>query len=107
MTGPLDAVVPDAAVEDILAVVREALTNVAKHARADTVAVTLAANTEHLVLEVVDDGVGLGDTLRRSGLDNLARRAAAHGGTCTVEPADAGSHSDREGTHLRWLIPLP
>jgi signal transduction histidine kinase len=106
MSGPLDSVVPDVAVEDILAVVRESLTNVAKHAQATQVDISLAAANGQFVLDVVDNGIGLGSSTRRSGLDNLAQRAAARGGTCTVEPADAES-DERKGTHLQWLIPLP
>jgi signal transduction histidine kinase len=106
MSGPLDSVVPDVAVEDILAVVRESLTNVAKHAQATQVDISLAAANGQFVLDVVDNGIGLGSSTRRSGLHNLAQRAAARGGTCTVEPADAES-DERKGTHLQWLIPLP
>jgi signal transduction histidine kinase len=106
MSGPLDSVVPDDATDDVLAVIREALTNIAKHARATRVDVSVAARDGVLVLDVVDDGVGLCETIRRSGLENLAHRAEAHGGTFTVEPADAGSN-ERKGTHLQWLIPLP
>jgi signal transduction histidine kinase len=107
MSGPLDSVVPDNAIDDILAVVREALTNVAKHAQATHIEVSLTTESNRFDLEVVDDGVGIGDVERRSGLHNLARRAGTHGGSCTVEPAHAGSQSDRKGTHLRWTIPLP
>ena len=97
-SGPLDAVVPDNVEEDLLAVVREALTNVARHAHATLADVEVAATPTELSVDVIDDGVGIGDAQRRSGLANLRQRAERLGGElCTP---------DHEGTHLRWTIPL-
>ena len=107
MSGPLDSVVPDDATDDILAVVREALTNAAKHAQATQISVSLTADSKRFDLEVVDNGIGIAGVERRSGLHNLTRRAETHGGTCTVGPAHASSDPDGKGTHLRWTIPLP
>ena len=97
-TGPVDAVVPDPAAEDVLAVVREGLTNVARHAQASQVDVEVAATSAELAVDVIDNGVGIGDVVRRSGLANLRERAEQHGGLLTTP--------DHEGTHLRWTIPL-
>ena len=56
---------------------------------------------DEVLLEVADDGVGMGDTSRRSGLGNLAARAAQLGGTVQLESApDAG-------TRVSWRVPLP
>jgi two-component system, NarL family, sensor histidine kinase DevS len=53
------------------------------------------------VLTVRDNGVGLGEPTRRSGLANLAERAAEIGGTTRAIAADGG------GTELEWRVPLP
>ncbi len=97
-TGPLDAVVPEPTVEDLLAVVREALTNVARHSQASQVDVEVTATSAQLSVDVIDNGVGIGDAARRSGLANLRERAERHGGELTTP--------DHEGTHVRWTIPL-
>ncbi len=97
-TGPLDAVVPEPIVEDLLAVVREALTNVARHAQAGQVDVEVAATSAQLSVDVIDNGIGIGEAARRSGLANLRERAQRHGGELTTP--------DHEGTHVRWTIPL-
>jgi signal transduction histidine kinase len=101
LSGVLEGTVPDPVVEDLLAVVREALTNVARHASARSVRVELSAGGGWLELRVTDDGVGMGPTTRRSGLANMRRRAEAHGGTLEVGP---GSSS---GTVICWTVPLP
>ncbi len=98
--GPLDTAVPDDLVEEALAVVRETLTNVAKHAEASTVDLRIQVDRE-LSIEVVDDGVGLSEsTERRSGLANLAARAKKHSGSFAAYRAPAG------GTAIEWVIPL-
>src|SRR6266545_3671450 len=97
-TGPLDAVVPEPIVEDLLAVVREALTNVVRHSQASQVDVEVAATSTQLTVDVIDNGVGIGEAARRSGLANLRDRAERHEGELTTP--------DHEGTHLRWTIPL-
>ncbi len=101
-SGPLDTLVPVALHEDILAVVREGLSNTARHANADRVEVLIHARAEAVRIEVRDDGVGIEATgvLVRSGLQNLQARAAQIGGTMDVvrgEPA---------GTVLSWTVPL-
>ncbi len=108
-TGPIDVVVPDRVVDDLLAVTREALTNVARHARATRVEIEVTADAGALSLQVVDDGVGVGQPTRRSGLANLAQRAERNGGSFTVGTASGESLTavpDGEGTRLRWTIPL-
>ncbi|MGI8879394.1 MAG: GAF domain-containing protein [Jatrophihabitans sp.] len=106
-TGPIDSVVPEPVVEDLVAVVREALTNVARHANATHVELVLAAGTTELVLEISDDGVGMGTTERRSGLANLRERAERHRGGLRITAAAPHPLPPRtEGTHLQWTIPL-
>jgi signal transduction histidine kinase len=112
VTGPTDLVtrvqpsgvlnsLPTGAVTDhLLAALREAVTNVVRHSRASTVEVRIAVD-DQLVLEVLDDGVGVDPTVRRrSGLANLASRAAELGGSCELLARPGG------GTCLRWVVPL-
>nr|WP_179646997.1 GAF domain-containing protein [Spinactinospora alkalitolerans] len=100
LDGPIDAAVPEGVGEQLLAVLREALSNVARHARAAEVHVRVAADGE-LTLEVSDNGVGIPPQGRRSGLRNMAERAAALGGAFSTSPREAG------GTLLTWSVPLP
>ena len=100
MAGQLDTQVPGPIAEHLLAALREALANVAKHAHASRTDVAIEARAD-LVLLVRDNGVGLPETARRSGLGNLADRANELGGTFHVDPAEGG------GTELEWRVPLP
>src|SRR5499427_4445339 len=100
MAGQLDTRVSGSIAEQMLAALREALANVAKHARASRVDVAVEAGHD-LVLTVRDNGVGLGEPTRRSGLANLAERAAELGGSMRATAAEGG------GTELEWRVPLP
>ncbi|MGF7238826.1 MAG: PAS domain S-box protein [Frankia sp.] len=109
--GPIDAAVPDDVAIHLLAAAREALSNVARHAHATRAEVTVSAGSE-LVLRVSDNGRGLGQVTRTSGLRNMRERAEEFGGTCeVVSPAgsDATTGSSAtagSGTRLEWRIPL-
>ncbi len=100
MAGPLDENVPADAGEHLLGALRETLSNAARHAGASKVDVTVEAGPE-LVLVVLDNGTGLTQTGRRSGLANLAERAELLGGTLLTGLADGG------GTRIEWRVPLP
>ncbi|SEG87576.1 Histidine kinase [Actinacidiphila yanglinensis] len=100
MEGLIDTEVPPAIMEEAVAVLGEALSNVARHARASSVAVALEVAHGTLSLTVRDDGVGIAEQAGRSGLRNLAERAERLGGTFQVGPAP-----DR-GTRLVWRVPL-
>jgi signal transduction histidine kinase len=101
MSGLVDTTVPPAVAEHLLAVLREALSNAARHAGATRVEVVLDVGDE-VRLTVTDDGCGLpADVPRRSGLAHLAARAAELGGTFTAGPGPSG------GTELTWTAPLP
>ncbi|WP_211176999.1 GAF domain-containing protein [Pseudonocardia acidicola] len=97
--GPLEGTVPDDVAEDLVAVLREALSNIARHAHARSAEVDVTARPDRLTLDVRDDGIGMASTTRRSGLANLRRRAERHGGTLTLTPREP------KGTHLSWSIP--
>jgi len=100
VNGPVDTLVPPAVGEQMLAVLREALSNVARHAGATSARVTVEADPRRVELVVDDDGRGISDDAARSGLANLRRRAADLGGEFEVTPRDGG------GTRLRWCVPL-
>src|SRR4051794_1303305 len=89
LTGPVPELTSDI-VTDLLAVLREALNNVARHARARSAHVALAVTGDAVTLRVRDDGVGLAAAPRDGGLADLRRRAAWHGGTLSVQPDPAG-----------------
>ncbi len=99
MSGNLDGDVPADAGEHLLGVLREALSNAARHARASRVDVTVEAGQDLLLL-VRDNGVGIQEAERRSGLANLAERAGLLGGLMHAGPADGG------GTEIEWRVPL-
>jgi signal transduction histidine kinase len=99
LEGLLDIVVDDVTAENLVAVLQEALSNVARHAHATQVDVSLTAGSD-LLLCVADDGVGITDTGRRSGLANMEARAKRLDGVFGVRPADGG------GTVLEWRVPL-
>ena len=101
LSGLVDTAVPAALAEHLLAVLREALSNAARHAGAHRVVVDLHVD-DGVRLVVRDDGCGIAaDDSRRSGLANLAERAAQLGGTFEVGTGPGG------GTELCWVAPLP
>jgi signal transduction histidine kinase len=99
MEGLLDTRVPDGHAEQLLAVLREALSNVARHAAADNVDVAVSVDGD-VLLRVRDDGCGLPADRRESGLRNLADRAGELGGTLHLDDAPGG------GTLLEWSAPI-
>jgi len=101
--GPVDSAVPDEVAEQLLATLREALTNIARHARASGASVTLAVDGRGCRLEVHDDGRGMVGSAAPGGghgLPNMASRAECLGGTFEVLQPDGG------GTTLVWRAPL-
>jgi signal transduction histidine kinase len=97
--GAVDTTAPEALSDDVFAVLREALSNVARHARATQCDVVLSVTRDLLTLSVEDDGVGIVSIGRRSGLHNMEVRARARGGRLSI--------TDREprGTRLEWQVP--
>ncbi|WP_030270900.1 GAF domain-containing sensor histidine kinase [Streptomyces sp. NRRL B-24484] len=100
MTGLIDVTVPPDTADEALAVLQEALSNAARHSGATSVEVTLAAGAD-LVLSITDNGIGLPEGGRRSGLANLAERAASLRGGFDARTRPGG------GTELVWRVPLP
>ncbi|WP_327048576.1 GAF domain-containing protein [Microbispora sp. NBC_01189] len=100
LEGHLDSRVRPQTAEHLLAVLREALSNIVRHARASRADVTLDAAGDRLTLVVEDNGVGVPAEGRRSGLRNLADRAERLGGAFALTSPPGG------GTRLEWTIPL-
>jgi signal transduction histidine kinase len=98
--GPLDTRVPQAVGEQLLAVLREALSNTARHAAAAAVSVDVVVTDADVTLTVQDNGIGLPPDGRRSGLANLARRASDLGGRF-----DARAVNHAGGTIVEWSVP--
>jgi len=100
LSGPVDSLVTGDLAVDVVAVVREGVSNAARHSGARHVVVTMDV-TDHVVVDVRDDGRGIDATVARSGLRNMEERAARRGGTSSVQRLPDG------GTLLRWQAPLP
>jgi signal transduction histidine kinase len=97
--------VAGAAAEQALAALREALSNAARHAQASRVDVTVDVSEDGMLsVQVTDDGVGIADGGRHSGLRNLASRADQLGGELRLGSAD--EHADPPGTRVDWRIPI-
>jgi signal transduction histidine kinase len=99
VSGDVEGLPEDLAVA-VEAVVREGVSNAVRHAAASEVTVTVSADTA-LAVEVVDDGVGIPETVARSGLANLVGRARTAGGDARVARRPVG-----HGTRLTWWVPL-
>ncbi|NLG55510.1 MAG: hypothetical protein GX542_07650, partial [Rhodococcus sp.] len=132
--GAIDTLVPARIHAHAEAVLREALSNALRHAQAKTVDIAVTADS-NLTLVISDDGVGISDSGRRSGLENMSRRAQQCGGTCTITSATSGASGTTtpgasgtgtlgasgtgtlgasgtgtlgaSGTVVTWVVPLP
>ena len=100
-SGPVDTAVPRTIGAQLLAVLRETLSNVARHAEADAAVVETEASTTEVTLRVTDNGVGLSAERRESGLRNVRRRAADLGGEVRF------GEEEPHGTRVEWSVPLP
>jgi signal transduction histidine kinase len=97
--GAVDTLVPEGVGGELLATLREALSNVARHAGASHALVEIEAGPE-IVLRVTDDGRGLPDERGAGlGMRNMASRAEALGGRLTARRGDEG------GTVVEWSVP--
>ncbi|MFE5729343.1 GAF domain-containing sensor histidine kinase [Streptomyces sp. NPDC056528] len=107
--GAIDSTVGELTGKNLVAALREALSNAFRHADASRIevvvdaGVTLPDGSAGVRLSVADDGVGIPAGGRRSGLRNLARRAESLGGASWCEP---GIGTDGGGTTVVWEAPL-
>ena len=102
----VDSRVDDSRSDDAVAVVREGLSNIARHAHATAGAVSVDlhgdTNSGSLTVSIADDGVGIdSEHTRNSGLANMAERARLNGGTFTL-----GTGLEGKGTRITWRVPL-
>jgi signal transduction histidine kinase len=103
LDGPIDTVVGDEVAAHLLAVLREALSNVVRHAGATGVEVAVEVADGRILAEVRDNGVGPGSHDRPGGrgLSNMAQRANAIGGSTSLT-----ARPDGQGSVLVWLAPV-
>jgi PAS domain S-box-containing protein len=104
--GPVDTVLGDEVRTEMVASMREALGNIARHAGATKASVVVELVDESVVMTVVDNGVGPPTDPAvlhgGHGLNNLTARASTFGGTCTLTARDPEEGS---GAVLRWSAP--
>jgi signal transduction histidine kinase len=100
ISGAVDTLVAEELATHATAVLREAVSNAIRHSHAGEIVVTVEATTD-LIIDVVDDGVGMPPGVARSGLLGVERRAAKCHGMAVVVPGLDG------GTRLTWRAPLP
>ena len=99
--GPVEAELTEPILAQLLSVLREALSNVTRHARASRVDVVVVAEGDTVTLSVADDGIGVPDVpVAGHGLENMTRRAADLGGDCFV------TRRRPAGTIVQWRVPL-
>jgi signal transduction histidine kinase len=98
--GPVDSVVPERIGQHAEAVVREVVSNAVRHAKASELIVTIEARDD-LIIDIRDNGRGITERGRRSGLLNIEKRAVECTGTCTVE-----SGPGVVGTRIVWVVPV-
>ena len=101
--GPVDSAIPDELIEHLLATVREAVTNIGRHAQATEASVVVRVRNGLCELQVTDNGIGLQQTKTTGGglgLVNLRRRAEKLHGHFLVENRSEG------GTSLIWQVPI-
>jgi signal transduction histidine kinase len=103
LDGPVDAAVDDEVATNLLIVLREALSNVVRHARASRVEITVAVADSYVQAEIHDNGTGPGTGWRvgGKGLANLSHRAESLGGYMQLTSGPEG-----KGTLLIWRVPL-
>ncbi len=100
-SGPVDLLVRDGLADAVVAVVRESLSNVARHAQAATCDIEVGVDDHQVRVQLVDDGVGYSPGGRASGTANLEARAREFGGEYSIEARPSG------GTRVLWTAPLP
>ncbi len=100
LAGDVDEL-PDYVATQLIATLREGLSNIARHAGATVARVEITTTSVEVHLTIADDGVGIPPhPKRQGGLSNMMWRAAELGGTCTVE------RNEPTGTRLSWRVPI-
>ena len=100
-SGPVDSAIPDDIKPELIAVLREALSNIARHADATDARISLRVAGGEVVMSVEDDGIGFDPALARGGVVNMRERAHDLGGSFEIGAAREGT-----GTTLTWRVPI-
>ncbi|HEX6873497.1 MAG TPA: GAF domain-containing sensor histidine kinase [Micromonosporaceae bacterium] len=100
ISGPVDSAANPDVRDNVLAVLREALSNVVRHAAASAASVGLRVQGGRLTLTVADNGIGISEETERSGLANMSDRAVRRGGTFELR------RNEPTGTIVEWSVPL-
>lgn len=103
MDGPVETAITPEIRTELLASLREALTNIARHSGASEAEIELNA-ADQLVMRVLDNGKGVPETfdvMSGNGLRNMAERARLLGGGCEI------AQRTERGTELNWWVPIP
>jgi signal transduction histidine kinase len=100
--GPLDSAVSDELGSHVIAVLREALSNIARHAQASRVEIQLNVDDERVRLSIADNGLGFDASAASigNGVRNMGHRAEMLGGSCLVGVRIGG------GTEVQWNVPV-
>lgn len=98
--GPVDLALRGGIADDVAAVVRELLMNAVRHSGADRIRISVAVDTTSARVVVEDDGAGIPERGRRSGLVNLRARAERRGGELDIDSAPGR-------TRIEWRVPAP
>jgi signal transduction histidine kinase len=98
----LERELPDDLVDDIENVIREGLSNAARHAKASHIDISVSVTTENITVLITDDGIGPQGAQRRrgGGTLSLAHRATTHGGSFALQPGPNG------GSVMTWVCPI-
>ncbi|WP_254431411.1 GAF domain-containing protein [Agromyces sp. Marseille-P2726] len=98
--GPVDLALVGSIADDVSAAVRELLMNAIRHSGADRIRISIGVDAASVRVVVEDDGVGIPERGRRSGLDNLRARAERRGGQLHIDSVPGA-------TRVEWRVPAP
>ena len=103
--GPIDAAVEPSLADELLAVLREVLTNVARHTQATRAEIGVDVHDQRLSLVVTDDGIGYApERAHGRGIGNLRTRAGRLDGEFTI--VSPSTTTGAPGTEVRWTVPI-
>jgi signal transduction histidine kinase len=100
-SGPVDSAIPDDIKPELVAVLREAMSNVARHSQATDARISLRVDGGEVILCVEDDGIGFDPARARGGVVNMRERAYDLGGSFEIGAAREGT-----GTMVTWRVPI-
>ena len=104
LDGPIEAIaIPPPIQASVLSVIRESLSNIARHAQATAATVKVVIGEDELRVVVEDNGIGISpDDALGNGRRNIGARATQFGGRAEIRNGESGV-----GTVVDWRVPLP